>query len=74
MSDPVTILVRRGVRPGREKAYEDWLKRLWCQPGPKSTPTSASLLSLLKFHHRAQARTRVGASYQRSVRLTHERD
>jgi antibiotic biosynthesis monooxygenase (ABM) superfamily enzyme len=28
MSDPVTILVRRTVRAGREKAYEDWLKRL----------------------------------------------
>lgn len=28
MSDPVTIVVRRKVRPGREKDYEAWLERL----------------------------------------------
>lgn len=28
MSDPVTILVRRKVVPGREADYEDWLARL----------------------------------------------
>jgi antibiotic biosynthesis monooxygenase (ABM) superfamily enzyme len=28
MPEPVTILVRRRVRPGSEAAYEDWLKRL----------------------------------------------
>ncbi|MEZ5756443.1 MAG: antibiotic biosynthesis monooxygenase [Paracoccaceae bacterium] len=28
MSDPVTILVRRRVKPGREKDYELWLERL----------------------------------------------
>ena len=28
MSEPVTITVRRKVRPGREAAYEAWLKRL----------------------------------------------
>lgn len=28
MSDPVTIIVRRKVRPGREKDYEVWLERL----------------------------------------------
>jgi len=28
MSDPVTIVVRRRVRPGREKDYEAWLERL----------------------------------------------
>lgn len=28
MSDPVTIVVRRKVRPGQEKAYEAWLERL----------------------------------------------
>ena len=28
MTDPVTITVRRKVRPGREVAYEAWLKRL----------------------------------------------
>ena len=28
MTDPVTITVRRKVRPGREAAYEAWLKRL----------------------------------------------
>lgn len=28
MSDPVTIVVRRKVRPGREKDYEGWLERL----------------------------------------------
>ena len=28
MSEPVTIVVRRKVRPGREAAYEAWLKRL----------------------------------------------
>ena len=28
MSDPVTITVRRKVRPGREAAHEAWLKRL----------------------------------------------
>lgn len=28
MSDPVTILVRRKVRPGREAEYEAWLARL----------------------------------------------
>lgn len=28
MSDPVTIVVRRRVRPGREKEYEAWLERL----------------------------------------------
>ena len=28
MSDPVTIVVRRKVRPGREKDYEVWLERL----------------------------------------------
>lgn len=28
MSDPVTIVVRRRVKPGREAAYEAWLTRL----------------------------------------------
>jgi antibiotic biosynthesis monooxygenase (ABM) superfamily enzyme len=28
MSDPVTIVVRRKVKPGREKDYEAWLERL----------------------------------------------
>jgi hypothetical protein len=28
MSDPVTIVVRRRVKPGREKDYEAWLQRL----------------------------------------------
>lgn len=28
MTDPVTIVVRRKVKPGREKDYEAWLKRL----------------------------------------------
>jgi antibiotic biosynthesis monooxygenase (ABM) superfamily enzyme len=28
MTDPVTIVVRRKVRPGREKDYEAWLDRL----------------------------------------------
>ena len=28
MSDPVTVIVNRRVRPGREKDYEDWLSRL----------------------------------------------
>lgn len=28
MTDPVTIVVRRKVRPGREKDYEVWLERL----------------------------------------------
>lgn len=28
MSEPVTITVRRKVKPGREAAYEAWLKRL----------------------------------------------
>jgi hypothetical protein len=28
MSDPVTIVVRRKVKPGREKEYEDWLQRV----------------------------------------------
>jgi hypothetical protein len=28
MSDPITIVVRRKVRPGREKDYEAWLERL----------------------------------------------
>jgi uncharacterized protein len=28
MTDPVTIIVRRKVKPGREKDYEDWLERL----------------------------------------------
>lgn len=28
MAEPVTILVRRRVRPGREADYEDWLTRL----------------------------------------------
>ena len=28
MSDPVTVVVRRKVRPGQEKAYEAWLERL----------------------------------------------
>jgi hypothetical protein len=28
MTDPVTIVVRRKVRPGREKDYEAWLERL----------------------------------------------
>ena len=28
MSDPVTIVVRRKVKPGRETEYEEWLKRL----------------------------------------------
>lgn len=28
MSEPVTITVRRKVRPGREAAYEAWLKRM----------------------------------------------
>ena len=28
MTDPVTIVVRRKVRPGREKDYEIWLERL----------------------------------------------
>jgi antibiotic biosynthesis monooxygenase (ABM) superfamily enzyme len=28
MSDPVTVVVRRKVRPGREKDYEAWLERL----------------------------------------------
>lgn len=28
MTDPVTITVRRKLRPGREAAYEAWLKRL----------------------------------------------
>jgi antibiotic biosynthesis monooxygenase (ABM) superfamily enzyme len=28
MSEPVTIVVRRKVRPGREKDYEVWLERL----------------------------------------------
>jgi uncharacterized protein len=28
MSDPVTIVVRRRVRPGREQDYEAWLERL----------------------------------------------
>ncbi|MFN3643050.1 MAG: antibiotic biosynthesis monooxygenase [Gemmobacter sp.] len=28
MSDPVTIVVRRKVKPGREKDYEVWLERL----------------------------------------------
>jgi uncharacterized protein len=28
MTDPVTIIVRRKVKPGREKDYEAWLERL----------------------------------------------
>lgn len=28
MSDPVTVVVRRRVRPGSEEIYEDWLNRL----------------------------------------------
>ncbi len=28
MSDPVTVLVRRRVKPGQEAAYEAWLTRL----------------------------------------------
>ncbi len=28
MSDTVTVIVRRKVKPGREQQYEDWLKRL----------------------------------------------
>jgi hypothetical protein len=28
MNDPVTVIVRRKVRPGREKDYESWLERL----------------------------------------------
>lgn len=28
MSEPVTVIVRRKVRPGQEAAYEDWLQRL----------------------------------------------
>ena len=28
MTDPVTITVRRKVKPGREAAYEGWLRRL----------------------------------------------
>ncbi|MBD3787769.1 MAG: antibiotic biosynthesis monooxygenase [Sphingomonadales bacterium] len=28
MSEPVTIVVRRKVKPGREKVYEAWLERL----------------------------------------------
>lgn len=28
MSDPITIVVRRRVKPGREKDYEAWLTRL----------------------------------------------
>lgn len=28
MSEPVTILVRRKIKPGREAEYEDWLNRL----------------------------------------------
>ena len=28
MTEPVTVVVRRKVRPGREKAYEAWLERL----------------------------------------------
>ena len=28
MSDPVTVIVRRRVKPGQEAAYEDWLHRL----------------------------------------------
>jgi len=28
MSDPVTIVVRRKIKPGREKDYEAWLERL----------------------------------------------
>ena len=28
MSDPVTVIVRRRIKPGSEAAYEDWLHRL----------------------------------------------
>lgn len=28
MSEPVTVVARRKVKPGRETAYEDWLNRL----------------------------------------------
>ena len=28
MSDPVTVIARRRVKPGSEQAYEDWLERL----------------------------------------------
>lgn len=28
MSDPVTVVIRRAVKPGSEVAYEDWLTRL----------------------------------------------
>ncbi|MGL4238808.1 antibiotic biosynthesis monooxygenase [Tabrizicola sp.] len=28
MPEPVTVLVRRRVKPGSEAAYEDWLKRM----------------------------------------------
>ncbi|RKF06229.1 antibiotic biosynthesis monooxygenase [Oceaniradius stylonematis] len=28
MSEPVTVIARRRVRPGSEQAYEDWLERL----------------------------------------------
>lgn len=47
MSDPVTVVVRRRVKPGREAAYEDWLNRL--------TAASAALPGYLgaEFHRPA---------------------
>lgn len=60
MSDPVTIIVRRKVRPGREKDYEVWLERLTRGAAEKFTGYLGA-----EFHRPAAA----GAEYRSVFRF-----
>ncbi len=42
-SEPVTVIIRRRVKPGREREYETWLQRLQAE-GPFATPYPLRLL------------------------------